>query len=85
VQVCPSCLVFSGPDAESTQSNEGISSTAAQSDENSVSADGADAVQGYYDLTPEQARRTSTGHASPEINGTLNAFKLDKENQQKEL
>jgi len=79
----PSLPSFSGPDAESTQSNEGISSTAAQSDENSVSADGADAVQVIIDLTPEQLEEQALAMQARGLMGTLNAFKLDKENQQK--
>jgi len=45
---------FSGPDAESTQKQWGISSTAAESDENNSCERGwlADAVKVYYNLTP---------------------------------
>lgn len=76
---------FSGPDTKPGPSPENPANKTAQSDETSVNAD-ADRVAAMpapIELTPEQLEEQAFAMKARGLIGTLNAFKLDKQNQQK--
>jgi tetratricopeptide (TPR) repeat protein len=79
----PSLPGFSGPDAESTQHAETASGHTEKADEASLSgdADAVDAVQIALESTPEEREEQALALQARGLMGTVNAFKLDKQNQ----
>jgi tetratricopeptide (TPR) repeat protein len=81
----PSLPGFSNPDAESTHGAETASGQTGTSDQASliVDAEGnaVDAVQVALELTPEEREEQALALHARALMGTVNAFKLDKQNQ----
>jgi len=79
---------FSNPDAESTQGAETASGHTGKLDEVSLIADAegdavdaVDAVQVALELSPEELEEQALALQARRLMGTVNAFKLDKQNQ----
>jgi tetratricopeptide (TPR) repeat protein len=81
----PSLPSFAGPDTKPTESPENTANKAAQSDGTGVNADALSdaAILALIKLTPEQIEEQALAMKARGLMGTLNAFKLDKQNQQK--
>jgi tetratricopeptide (TPR) repeat protein len=79
----PSLPSFSGADTKPAKSPENTSNNAAQSDETNVNADGVAVMLAPIELSPEQLQEQALAMEARGLIGTLNAFKLDKQNQQK--
>jgi tetratricopeptide (TPR) repeat protein len=79
----PSLPSFSGADTKPAKSPENTSNNAAQSDETNVNADGVAVMLAPIELSPEQLQEQALAMEARGLIGTLNAFKLAKQNQQK--
>jgi tetratricopeptide (TPR) repeat protein len=76
---------FSDPDAEPIQAAETASGQTGKSDEGSLivdtEGDAVDAAQVALELTPEEQEQQALTLQARGLMGTVNAFKLDKQNQ----
>jgi tetratricopeptide (TPR) repeat protein len=81
----PSFPSLPGPDNKPEQSPASTPTKATQSDDTAANADGHNiaATPAPVELTPEQLEEQALAMKARELMGTLNAFKLDKLNQQK--
>jgi tetratricopeptide (TPR) repeat protein len=79
----PSLPNISGADTKTTQRTDNTPNNAAQSDQTIVNADSVAAISAPIELTPEELEEQALAIKVRGLMGTLNAFKLDKQNQQK--
>lgn len=79
----PSLPSFSGPDTKPEQSPENTSNNVPQSNQTNVDVDGVAVIPAPIELTPEQSEEQALALEARGLIGALNAFKLDKQSQQK--